>query len=86
MDVRPARQQSGGPPLSTQRGNSRTLENFGWSESARLMQRLEERLAAARDTPAGRMRDRRAGAPFEDVVGWFADLVQRVAGEAARPQ
>lgn len=63
-----------------------TLENFPWAESGRLLRRLDERL---QETAAGgiiRPADRPSSTPFEDVVGWFADLVEQRAHGSGRPE
>ncbi len=62
-----------------------TLENFRWSESARLLHRLDEQIQKSIQGRTESGEERRSRVPFEDVVSWFADLVERVA-EGTRPR
>lgn len=61
-----------------------TIENFRWSESGRLLHRLDEILQETAANRAAHLRERRTRAPFEDVVGWFADLAERLVDEGRR--
>lgn len=63
-----------------------TIENFRWSESGRLLHRLDELVHQTANDRLSRSEDRRSRAPFDDVVGWFADLAERWASGSRRPR
>lgn len=74
------------PILVEIEGRLGMLENYRWSESARLLHRLDEQMEVAAGSVATRARDSRSPAPFEDVVDWFVDLVERsVPGDRGGP-
>ncbi len=54
-----------------------TLENYRWSESTQLLRRLDRQLQEIEGSDVSRELDRRSMAPFQDVVGWFVDLMER---------
>ena len=56
-----------------------TLENFGWSESARLLRRIDEKVRNNTEGRTALYCLNRATSPFEDLVGWYVDLIERVA-------
>lgn len=62
-----------------------TLENFRWSESARLLLRIDETVQENMGSRINTNRINRSSAPFDDLVGWYVDLIERVA-TANRPQ
>jgi len=63
-----------------------TLENFRWSESARLLRRIDEKVRENTVARTAHSRSDRSPAPFEDVVDWYVDLIERLAPASCSPR